>query len=280
MKKNENVLSTEEILAAPEFPKMVYKYRDWNNSYHRKILTESKIFYAKPESFNEPSECYLERDYDSITDSDILEYCRYTAKREGYDSTIDIEERAKFLFSINKFHDIGNREQSEIEFRKELNRMLSVFCTSEVKDNKRLWEAFANFHKGFCVGIDTLELFKEKNLFGSAGRVQYYDSKNPPKISPITIPPDSLSDKMMQIIYSLPDKFKEEKEFRFSKSFIPNQEVQLSDNSIREVILGDQIDNDIAEQIIYVTKSRFKKARILKAKFDYTLEYFVFDELT
>jgi hypothetical protein len=276
---NENVLTTEEILADPEFPKVVYKYRDWNNPNHRKILTESKIYYAKPSSFNEPTECHLERDYNSVTETDILDYCRYRAKLEGFVDSNENEKQAQYLFSINRFHDIDNRKKSEIEFRKELNKMLSVFCTSEVKDNKRLWEAFGANHKGFCVGIDTLEMFIDEELFGSAGRVKYYDKKNPPKISPITIPPNSVSDKMMQIIYSLPDKFNEEQEFRFAKSFIPNQEVQISDRSIVEVILGANMDKEIEYEIIETTKSRLKNAKVYKAKFDFTLEYFAFEQL-
>jgi hypothetical protein len=38
-----------------EAPKIVYKYRaDWNNQYHRELITEKKLWFAPPRELNDP----------------------------------------------------------------------------------------------------------------------------------------------------------------------------------------------------------------------------------
>ena len=35
-------------------PPVIYKYRDWENNLHKKILTENLIWFASPKSLNDP----------------------------------------------------------------------------------------------------------------------------------------------------------------------------------------------------------------------------------
>ena len=36
------------------FPSILYKYRDWNNEYHKKIITNQELFFPSFESLNDP----------------------------------------------------------------------------------------------------------------------------------------------------------------------------------------------------------------------------------
>jgi hypothetical protein len=35
-------------------PRIIYKYRDWNNQFHQKILTEREVWFAHPHTLNDP----------------------------------------------------------------------------------------------------------------------------------------------------------------------------------------------------------------------------------
>lgn len=47
----------EEMTGLPE---VVYKYRDWNNNFHKKIITNREVFFAAPTSFEDPLDCKLD----------------------------------------------------------------------------------------------------------------------------------------------------------------------------------------------------------------------------
>ena len=40
-----------------EIPETVYKYRDWNNVYHRKILFQQELYIPSASEFNDPFDC-------------------------------------------------------------------------------------------------------------------------------------------------------------------------------------------------------------------------------
>ncbi len=37
-----------------ESPATLYKFRDWNNSYHRKMLSNNELFFANNKAFDDP----------------------------------------------------------------------------------------------------------------------------------------------------------------------------------------------------------------------------------
>lgn len=42
-----------------ESPRILYKYRDWDDENHRKILHENSIYLASPKSFEDNMDCNL-----------------------------------------------------------------------------------------------------------------------------------------------------------------------------------------------------------------------------
>ncbi len=261
---------------APDFPKILYKYRTWSKEEHKRLLTEGEIYYASPNDFNEVTECNLERDYDSVTDEMIWNYCRKRALYEAEKGKIlisNIEVRTRDLYESNTFHDLENRKENEREFRESLNNSLSVFSASESSTNERLWSTFASERRGYCVGINFSAIYKNEDIFGSCGRVNYYDEKNPPKILPLSFSPQERISNMMQIIYSLPNKFKEEEEFRFTKMHISQKTVQLKPEWISEVILGSEISNKDESEIVRLVKSKYPNTELKKLFVEPTFGY-------
>lgn len=41
------------------YPKILYKYRDWDNELHKKVLLENKLYLASPKDFEDIFDCNL-----------------------------------------------------------------------------------------------------------------------------------------------------------------------------------------------------------------------------
>ncbi len=40
-------------------PKKLYKYRMWENAFHKTVLTDNELFFSSPKRFNDPYDCGL-----------------------------------------------------------------------------------------------------------------------------------------------------------------------------------------------------------------------------
>ncbi|HTO37591.1 MAG TPA: hypothetical protein VL021_04140 [Brumimicrobium sp.] len=252
---------------ASEMPTVLYKYRTWIKPEHKRLLTHHEIYYASPDELDELTECNLGRDYDSVTKEMIWEFCRQEAQREVDAGIVEISfvlNRTKELFETNKFYDLEHRAHAEKEFRAHLNNVLSIFCASETPMNERLWNTFAGYKTGYCVGIDFTEIYTNDTVFGTCGKVNYYQESDHPKIPPISLSSDERVLNMMKLMYNLPDKFREEDEFRFTKMHINNRRVPLNPDWIKEVILGSEMEPTAEAEIVALVTKTYPSAKIKK----------------
>lgn len=175
--------------------------------------------------------------------------------------------------------DIKHRQRMEIEFRKDLDKVLSIFCCSEHKDNYNLWTNFAANHTGFCVGFDTRIMLKGSEILGSGGKVDYYPLNRAPKRKPICLSDDERILEMQKVIFSLPDKYSDEDEYRLTKLHLRNRKVVINPKAIKEVIIGYKMSAKNRNEIVNITKSRFPDAKLLVAKYDNDREKYSFHEI-
>ena len=40
-----------------EFPEILYKYRSWDDSFHKKVITHRELFFSPPTWFEDPKDC-------------------------------------------------------------------------------------------------------------------------------------------------------------------------------------------------------------------------------
>ncbi len=246
-------------------PKILYKYRTWTKTEHKRLLTNCEIYFSAPSELDENTECALPRDYDSVSEKMILQFCLNKAfefYRTGNIMFDDLINQTRELYAANTFHDIELREGKEIINKNRINEVLSIFCATETSNNERLWNTFARDKTGYCVGIDFTEIYSNQNVFGSCGKVNYYDEENPPKVPAISLDDSDGAVKMMKIIYSLPKKFEKENEFRLSKSYMQNKTVQLKPEWIKEIILGSEISDKDRNEIISIAKTKYPHAKL------------------
>lgn len=67
-------VSRTSIDGIEDIPDIVYKYRDWENELHKTIITDRKVYFAEPTSFEDPLDCKIEVDYESMTDKEIHDF--------------------------------------------------------------------------------------------------------------------------------------------------------------------------------------------------------------
>jgi hypothetical protein len=49
-------------------PQVVYKYRDWNNPFHKNILLHNEIYLASPKDFNDPFDCRIPMNFQNMSE--------------------------------------------------------------------------------------------------------------------------------------------------------------------------------------------------------------------
>jgi len=260
-------------------PPIIYKYRVWENPEHKRMLTEGEIFFASPSDFNEQHECNLERDFDSLTDDMIFKFCYLTAPKNSYSSDSDRREIATRMITDSRIRNKEHQEEIQENFRNKINTDLSIFSASKHKDIFSLWQTFANDQTGFCIGLNTRKMFANNEIFGSGGCVEYYPIKNQPKIRPITFSKEEKIEDMMKVIYSLPDKFSREDEYRLAKSSMENKRISLNPLAFEEVILGCEMTKESKEEIKAIAIKRFPQIKIYQANYNYDLEIYAFQEI-
>jgi len=263
-----------------KLPDIVFKYRDWDNDNHKRILTDNEIYYASPYECSEAHELTLEKDYSDITEGDIYNYMYTTAPEKGFTTPEQRHEIAKIMVKKTPFNDPRYRINIETKFKQILNKRLSVFSVSEHRDNANLWNVFAKNETGFCVGLSPESMFHSGAIFGKAAKVKYYPANNPPKIKAALLKPfDDTVEETYELIYSLPDFFSDEDEFRITKLDIPSRRIQITHDCYKQIILGSNISDKSKSEIVELTKRNFPECQIYQAKYDYDADMYSFGEV-
>lgn len=179
---------------------IVYKYRDCENEFHRRILLKNEIYFASPKSFNDPFDCRIDYNFSSLTGTekqdyinDQIQFSKEESQMRGY-SFDEKEERKKLEKVFIDNNELLSRQDkyNEQNFNN-LNDNIGVFsCCQNIKhkrswknlllypclvtpkknlegwQNTLLWSHYANDHKGFCVGLDKLRLNSFLKLKGKS----------------------------------------------------------------------------------------------------------------
>jgi hypothetical protein len=262
-----------------QLPEIVYKYRDWNNPLHKRVITHQEIYFAAPLDCQEQHECNLPRDYAYITDDIAYKYYYATSPLHGYVTHEQRDRIAREMVKLKPYSDVKHREYIEQLFRKRLNETLSIFCVCPFRDNLNLWETFADDQTGFCVGFDARELLRVEQLAGSGGNIKYYPTGNPPLIKPIHFSEEERLIDMIDVVYSLPDIYSEEKEYRFAKSHLATKEIPLPRNCFKEIVLGNSMRAEEVDSIVALIRQHLSACKILQAKSNISTGEFTFVEI-
>ena len=232
-----------------ELPKTLYKYRKWNDEYHKKILTRREVYFARPTSFEDKYDCKIPIRYDLLTDRDIYNHYLFDSKKKNEDwSRQQHRDYArkwakKSLIKNEKF--VQNKQKIEFE---EYDACIGILSLTADIYNIDMWANYSDNNKGFAVGFDPLIMFP---FLGGGGPVIYYN------VLPIIYPyPKHLYEEQIHLQkYSKLKKWEFEKEYR-TQLFRPYpmndsvRTIQIPPNAFKEIILGANMDENVIEDLI------------------------------
>lgn len=236
-----------------EFPKIVYKYRDWNQEHHERYIKNREVFMAPPTSFEDPLDCKIPVRYDLLNDKETIafavrlsklahpEWSRQQHRKDAREwAKQKLLKNQKFLDDYQKF------------YFEEYDQRLGILSVTAEPELEEMWKKYANNSTGFCVGYNSRIMFE---YLGGGGNVIYKDEL------PILYPEPKMSwheIKYGQVFFK-ERKWEFEKEYRTQK-FWPNpatikdRQIQLPKEAFNKVILGKNMSAENRKEIIECIK--------------------------
>jgi len=257
----------------------LYKFRDWNDSLHRRILTEREIYFASPNQFNDPFDCFLIPRYDLLSENEKLDKYKELIKSDRPQlNSIEVLREAKKWHRLKLLDGKNFLERAENLLRTN-NERYGIFSVTKTKDPILLWSHYANSHKGFCVAFNTVLLTENiRNSFFYIKIISHdvdvvYSNNYPLLIPRKEITPKEYIEKPLSTKASY---WSYEEEMRFILFDITRTPLKLEQEVYDSIILGCNISDADKNEIIETSTSRFQSIKIFQAKkhlTQYALEY-------
>jgi hypothetical protein len=258
-----NINQTE--LAKLDLPKLLFKYRDWNDEWHKTILTGREVFMASPSSFEDEKDCRIPIRYDLLTYHDIFYKHFFLSLKESpqYNIPFHIKE-ADRLANNSPFKNEYHIKNFQNKFFNDFFERFGVLSLTADSDNNDMWVKYSNDYSGFCVGFNTIQMFS--NL-GGGGNVEYYDTL--PIVFPT--PKHSFEVQHRYQIYSKERKWEFEKEYR-THLFRPyplsieERQIKLPPEAYNCIILGKRMDDKTKEELVASIPKELSHIEIIEQK--------------
>lgn len=246
-------------------PKVLYKYRVWEEigSEHqnqRRILTETELYFASADQFNDPFDTVLPLRYkdEDLTKKKLFKKLWKTGLGKWPDiSKMKLRQDCYDQINTGRFENDTYWEQEYPKYKENNLKTFGIISLSHKNDNLLMWSHYSNSHNGFCVGLDTNVL---NNLIsGSIVKINY-------QIDFPKVPLFAAKDR--QLIEILRTKFidwKYEAEWRFIKIGVARKVYKFPENAVLEVILGYKMDEVLKQTITNLVKTNFPNARIYQS---------------
>ena len=246
-KDDEKVVVIETLSTRVMAPKVVYKYRDYSNEFHRRLLSHQELYLASPLSFEDVHDCSLE--YEVPAKRELFDFYRRHLPAKLLNAPR--HEQRRYAKMMAKEGLLTNPEEERKVQRKIDERhflRFGVLSLSKKYDIDYMWERYGNNHKGFCVGFDTKTLCNS-GLFGGGGDVVYYDEL------PFLHVDDNVDERIAKSIFSkLRIPYEQEQEYRLTKSW--QHEATDADrtkvvppDSIVSIVLGRDMEEGVKNEI-------------------------------
>jgi hypothetical protein len=260
----EPTVKVTSILAKDiDAPSPLYKYRCWDNVFHKAILSLQEIYLAPPSSFEDKREFRNFKRYDLMNDEDI--YAKYLQFSKDKNGGFTPEQHNTYAIEWTNrapFKDPNYLKTAEEEQFKEYDGRIGILSLTEYNDSLAMWNYYSNKGSGFCVGFDTNVLFK---FIGGGGKVDY-----PIAGLPIINGTDSYLVERWKKTFNKEVKWTFEQEYRvsiFNPDGLSNQQrkIKLPIECIKEVIFGWNILPKEKQKIIKVCKTVGLQVRYYQA---------------
>ncbi|AYL94584.1 DUF2971 domain-containing protein [Mucilaginibacter celer] len=260
-------ISKPEIISLRDFemPPMVYKYRDWNNDSHKKIITQREVYFAAPNQFEDELDCKNPTRWDLLTEEDILN--KFYRDSQYKNPQYTIEQHMEYAIYWSNNTQVRNKDfiaQMQQESFNQYCERTGVLSLTEYPCETRMWEKYSSMYTGFCIGFDTKLMLPQ--ICNSGGKVIYHDEL--PIIHPF--PKHSYINQALLQVFNKHNKWSFEKEYRAFKfrlnPFTKAERISvIHPDAVKEIILGFKISKENEDSLLSSIPSELNHVKIKKA---------------
>ena len=256
-----SIIGTSDMRSL-KLPPVLYKYREFENPFHRKILIDNCVFFAAPNTFPDKKDCHPEEIFP--TEEIVREH--YWNKSLKEMPWMPIEARVLYVrnqLSTAPIMDETTRESLIEALFSDYCKCHGVLSVTADPSNERMWDEYAKEHTGFCVGFDSAKLAM---ISGGGGPITYCD-----KLPAIYIWVDSPEVEYEKRVFFKERHWEFEREYRLNITwplsaidYEVERNIQLPEGCIVSVICGRNMKPSDMEELKRIVAVRHPKARFLQ----------------
>jgi len=248
---------------------VIYKYRNWENDFHKDVLRENEIYFASPIMFNDPFDSKISENLLLIdTEEKREEFAEHIVNESKNDlilmgkDPVNVKSNFKERLKNNLSEEHLFNEIQEFE---NANKLYGIFSGSRTWKSVLMWSHYGNNHKGICIGFKEDYLLKSSNI-GWSGDVDYLNDF--PIRDPLNFNMNIAEESFMKF-YTKAEEWRYEEEYRLVISNIygladADRLMKLNSESIAEVVLGIEFEDGMKQEIMDICRS--KKIKVYQAK--------------
>ncbi len=145
-----------------KLPETLYKYRDWSNKFHRKIINLQQIYFPRTSEFNDPFDGNIPVRWDLMSYEECFEKNLEILNIAHKDNDQElVREYAKKVTDEKTLWHPDKLASERPEQLEKWNSIIGLLSLSSVPDNILMWSHYSNNHTGFVIGLDTNSLFHD-----------------------------------------------------------------------------------------------------------------------
>lgn len=270
---------------------IVYKFREFDNEYHRRILTDSEIWFASPGQFNDPFDCNIRFKLEESPDEWLLSaMTEFALSRNPELSGKEAKKQAE-----RELRETGGKKHRQ-ELRDyqfcQVSQKTGIFSLTPHWDTQAanlMWSHYSDSHKGFAVGFDMNVLLSwMRDVSGAdASSVRKGPSEglevrpaqaNYVEAMPQLIPGKHRERDIIGVLLTYKShvwKYEDERRLlmmkldadgSFTKLSDNNRTQALPENALSEVILGVNASEEDLEEVKEILSDRKNSPELYKAQ--------------
>jgi hypothetical protein len=252
-----------------DLPKTIYKYRSWNSEFGKRVLTDFELYLASPGEFNDPFDAKVPYNFQNLSNEELDKVIgKFAAHSPKHRRLNQVSPRTSRRIIKKLYTSDPNWLQSlsnKIDFEA-VDKLIGVVSMSANWDNQLMWAHYSDNHKGYCIGFNEIAI-KNSGKFKYGGLIQYAESSDFPKISPL----DQSDKAFYEKTFTKSIDWKYEQEYRLLKIFQPpngpthqQRIIKIDPDSIVEVIVGMKMPEKDRSSIMEICKKH--KIKVFEAK--------------
>ena len=263
-----------------EHPKIIFKYRDWTDPNHKRMLTDNELYLTSPKKFNDPFDCRISQNFSLLSKEEEDKYITEIAvggfqavQRQGKNMAVVIRDFESRFANKDAFQAQADSMQFEIQ-----DNCYGIFSCSRRWNSILMWSHYARNHTGICIGLrwDKMVTLLNRNIIGKCGDVMYVT--NFPRLKPRAGRYDE--EVLRRAFIQTHTKAKDwdyEEEYRFIHTDPngikeSNRTIHITDDFFAEVMIGLTTPVDIRNEVLKVCREKgIPVYQVSKKKFKFAI---------